>query len=241
VKLSVIVPAYNEEKLIGRCLASIHDALVANARAGLETELIVADNNSTDRTAELARAAGANVVFEPVNQISRARNAGAAAATGDWFLFVDADSFPSAGLIGATIDVMERGGVVGGGSEIDFGPFAWWARPGISLLSVVMRLWCWAAGSYIFCRADAFRAAGGFSLELYVSEEIDLSKRMKQYGRTLGLRFVILRGHPLLTSARKLDLYGPMKMLKTLFYVLFNPRRGPRDKRGLGLWYDGKR
>ena len=56
------------------------------------------DNNSKDRTAEIARAAGARVVFEPVNQIARARNAGAAAATGIWLVFVDADSHPSAAL-----------------------------------------------------------------------------------------------------------------------------------------------
>jgi len=54
--------------------------------------MIVCDNNSTDRTAEIARAAGAIVVYEPVNQIARRRNCGAAAATGDWLIFVDADS-----------------------------------------------------------------------------------------------------------------------------------------------------
>ncbi len=241
MNLSVIVPAYNEEKLIAECLASIRDALAANARPGLETELIVADNNSTDRTAELARAAGAKVVFEPVNQIARARNAGAAVATGDWLLFVDADSFPSAGLIGDTIDAMERGGVVGGGSAFDWRPFARWARPWIRLLIWIMRVCRWAAGSYVFCRAEAFRAVGGFNLELYVSEEIDLSKKLKRYGRPLRQRFVILRGHPLHTSPRKLDLYGPLKMATTLFHLLLHPRRGPRDKRGLDLWYDGKR
>ena len=46
-------------------------------RRGWETEVVVCDNNSTDRTAEIARAAGARVVFEPFNQIARARNTGA--------------------------------------------------------------------------------------------------------------------------------------------------------------------
>ena len=77
VKISVIVPAFNEEKLIGETLRTIQEAMRAFARAGWETELVVCDNNSTDRTAELARAAGAVVVFEPVNQIARARNKGA--------------------------------------------------------------------------------------------------------------------------------------------------------------------
>jgi glycosyltransferase involved in cell wall biosynthesis len=70
-----------------------------------KSELIVCDNNSTDYTADIARAAGATVVFEPVNQIARARNRGAEAATGDWLLFIDADSHPSAGLF---TDVVEQ-------------------------------------------------------------------------------------------------------------------------------------
>ena len=96
MKISVIVPAFNEEKLIGETLRKIQAAMPAFARAGWETQLVVCDNNSTDRTAELARAAGALLVFEPINQIARARNRGAAAATGDWLIFVDADSHPGA-------------------------------------------------------------------------------------------------------------------------------------------------
>src|ERR1022692_2813691 len=99
MRISVIVPAFNEEKLIGETLRRIQLAQVAFSRRNWDVELIVCDNNSSDRTSEAARAAGATVVFEPVNQIARARNRGAAAATGDWLGFVDADSHPSAGLL----------------------------------------------------------------------------------------------------------------------------------------------
>ena len=78
-------------------------------------ELIVCDNNSTDRTVEIARAAGAQVVFEPHNQISRARNRGAGAATGEWLLFVDADSTPSRELFEDLREAIEGGRVLGGG------------------------------------------------------------------------------------------------------------------------------
>src|SRR6478609_2442449 len=91
VVVSIVVPAFNEEKLIARTLDAIRAAAEAFVRRGWDTELIVCDNNSTDRTAALARAAGATVVFEPVNQIGRARNKGAEAASGDWLVFVDAD------------------------------------------------------------------------------------------------------------------------------------------------------
>ena len=98
MKISIVVPAFNEEKLLSASLRSIKAAADAFHSRGWETELIVCDNNSTDRTAEVARAEGAITVFEPVNQISRARNTGATLATGDWILFLDADSTPSYGL-----------------------------------------------------------------------------------------------------------------------------------------------
>ena len=98
VKISIVVPAFNEERLLGGSLAQIKSAAGAFTQRGWDFELIVCDNNSTDRTAEIASAAGATVVFEPVNQIAHARDAGAAAATGGWLVFVDADSHPSAEL-----------------------------------------------------------------------------------------------------------------------------------------------
>ena len=99
MKISVIVPAFNEQKLIAQTLQSIRAASEVFAELGWESELVVCDNNSTDRTADLSREAGAKVVFEPVNQIARARNTGAAGATGDWLIFVDADSRPAPGLL----------------------------------------------------------------------------------------------------------------------------------------------
>ncbi|HUN69649.1 MAG TPA: glycosyltransferase, partial [Burkholderiales bacterium] len=78
MRLSIVVPAFNEERLLASTLESIKAAAKVFDAAG-GWELIVCDNNSTDATAEIARAAGAQVVFEPHNQISRARNRGAAA------------------------------------------------------------------------------------------------------------------------------------------------------------------
>src|SRR5687768_9752371 len=100
--VSVIVPAFNEEKLLGQSLRAIKEACKAFEERGWSWEMVVCDNNSTDRTAEIAEGEGARVVFEPINQISRARNGGASIAQGDWFVFVDADSFPSRELFAAT-------------------------------------------------------------------------------------------------------------------------------------------
>jgi len=79
IDYSVIVPAFNEEAFLGHTLDALRQAM---ATVSLHGEVIVTDNNSTDTTAEIAAASGAKVVFEPVNQISRARNAGARQAAG---------------------------------------------------------------------------------------------------------------------------------------------------------------
>ncbi|MCX7827224.1 MAG: glycosyltransferase, partial [Verrucomicrobiae bacterium] len=93
-QISVIIPAYNEERYLPTTLASLRQAADCYRRErGAEIEIIVADNNSSDRTADVARQCGADaVVREPINQISRARNAGARAARGEWLAFCDADN-----------------------------------------------------------------------------------------------------------------------------------------------------
>lgn len=109
MKVSIIIPAYNEERLLGQTLAQVNRARKSFTDRGWESELVVCDNNSTDRTAAIAEAHGATVVFEPVNQIGRARNRGAAAATGEWLLFIDADSLPSGELFADVAEQMASG------------------------------------------------------------------------------------------------------------------------------------
>lgn len=231
MKISVIVPAFNEEKLLGTTLACIREAT-----SGLEVELIVCDNNSTDRTAEIAREAGARVVFEPVNQISRARNAGAAAASGDWLVFVDADSFPDRALFAELADAIASGRCIGGGATVRFDEADRAARSAVAIWNAISRGMRWAAGSFVFCKAEAFRALGGFSAELFASEEIDFSRRLKRIGA-----LTILHRHPLRTSGRKARLYSKTEYLKLLAKVVLTGGRALRSRDECFAWYDGRR
>ena len=214
--------------------------MAAFTRPGWETELIVCDNNSTDRTAEIARAAGATVVFEPINQIARARNSGAAAATGDWLIFVDADSHPSPELFVDVTEQIQSGRCLAGGSTVRMderylvADFFTWAWNGAS------RWGRWLAGSFIFVETAAFREIGGFNNELFAAEELDLSKRLKKLARETGKQVVILRSHPLVTSARKMRLYTLRDHLKLIAHVVFN-RRALNRRETCSLWYDGRR
>ncbi|HUD49703.1 MAG TPA: glycosyltransferase [Candidatus Baltobacteraceae bacterium] len=241
MKISIVVPAFNEEKLIGPTLASIAEASGKFAQHGWVTEVIVCDNNSTDATADVARAAGAKVVFEPVNQIGRARNTGAAAATGDWLVFVDADSRPSPALFGEVAEQIASGKCLGGGCTVRLDERHFIADCGTGLWNILSRLLDWAAGAFIYCEAGAFRAVGGFNQELFASEEIDLSKRLKKLARLTGKRMVILHRNPLLTSARKMRLYSRGDLARFLGRAIFSHRATITSREACAPWYDGRR
>jgi glycosyltransferase involved in cell wall biosynthesis len=241
VNVSVVVPAHNEEKLLGESLSRIRAAMRAFEQAGWSAELIVCDNNSTDRTTALAAAAGARVVFEPINQISRARNTGAAIATGDWLVFIDADSYPSPELLADVVQAVQRGDVVAGGATVEIDTDRAALRAVAVVWNLFSRLTRWAAGSFIFCEAATFRQIGGFSQSLYVGEEIDLFRRLKRVARRLHRRIVILYRHPLQTSGRKADLYSTREALLFNLNVLRTAGRALRDPKSAHMWYDGRR
>lgn len=239
--ISVLVPAFNEAGGLAGTLDSIRAATAAFAARGWASELVVCDNNSTDATAAIARAAGARVVFEPVNQISRARNTAAAAATGHWLVFVDADSHPSPALFADVADAIATRRYLAGGSTVVMDSGGLTAAWGVAIWNAISRVTRWAAGSFIFVEAGAFRAAGGFSQELYASEEIDLFRRLKRAARRARLGIVILHRHPLTTSGRKLELYTPVEIAVFMARTVLSGGRTLRRADGCPVWYDGRR
>lgn len=242
MRVSVVLPAFNEEKLLPAALAAVKSAAAAFTARGWEWECVVCDNNSTDGTAAVARAAGATVVFEPVNQIGRARDAGARVATGEWLVFIDADSTPSAELFAAIAARIAEGRALGGGSTVELEPGTpRYARFVCGLWNLWSRLAGWAAGSCVWVEAAAFRAAGGFGTEYYAGEEVFLSRRLKSLARRSGRRFVILADHPLRTSSRKLKLYTLSEAGRFFFRMLFTAGRAVKRPENCEIWYDGRR
>ena len=239
MRLSVVVPAFNEERLLAGTLQHLEAGIGVFERRGWSSELIVCDNNSTDRTAEIARAAGARVVFEPVNQIARARNTGARSASGDWLLFVDADSSPSPELFEEVLGVVESGRCVGGGCTVMLPGVPLSVRAWVGGWNLISRMMRWAAGSFLFCEAAAFSAIGGFSEELYAAEEIDFSRRLK--ARFPEREFGILHRHPLLSSARKAELYGWREHAGFMLRWALSGGRNLRRRDACSIWYDGRR
>ncbi len=240
-RLSVVIPAYNEAKLIAGTISGVSNSLRGAGLGEGEFEIIVCDNASSDATAALAVEAGARVVFEPERQIARARNTGASSARAPALLFLDADSWPDAALIGDLLAALSDDSVVAGGCTMRMESVPRSIAVGLRLWNLTSRLCRWAAGAFIFCRSDAFRAIGGFGLDYYVAEEIDFSRRIKRWGAPRGLRLAILHRHPLLTSGRKGALYSRREIGSLILNMLCHPRSFFRDRGLLHLWYDGRR
>ena len=231
---SIIIPAYNEEEYLPATLASVNESMTA---IGLNGEIIVTDNNSTDRTAAIAEESGARVVFEEHRQISRARNAGAKEALGQYFIFVDSDTVISPALLEKTLRELESGNCCGGGTIPEFdGPLTSAARCFLNYWIFLSRTFKWACGAYVFCTREAFIETGGFDERYYASEEIHFSKALRRWGQKKGKNFIILE-EPIISSSRKLEWYSTWEILKMTFGLLlhFNPLQN-RDA-CYKMWY----
>lgn len=239
MKLSIVIPAFNEEKLLPATLRAVRESAAEFTRGGCEWELIVCNNNSTDNTAVIAAENGARVVFEPVNQIGRARNTGAAAATGEWLIFIDADSQPNPALFREVLGKLRDPEVLAGGcvmeQDLDVPAIVWLTE----LWNSISRKMKWMAGSFIFVRADAFQEIGGFDLKQFAGEEITLSRKLKRLARRRGQRLEIVSEQRLLTSGRKLKLYSKREQVSLLLQSLFLPFLTMRRRQN--WWYDGRR
>jgi len=230
--ISFIVPAYNEERVLGATLDALHTA----ARAvGEPYEVVVADDASTDRTAFVARSHGARVVLAAHRQIAATRNSGAREAKGDLFVFVDADTTVNEAVVRSAVRAL-RDGAVGGGAAVRFdGDVPWYAR---ALLPVIVRLFRaarLAAGCFLFCTRSAFVAVGGFDETFFGAEEIIMSRALKRQGR-----FVILR-QAVRTSGRKMRTHSAGEVLLVMFRMALRGTKAVRQREGMELWYAERR
>lgn len=230
--ISFVIPAYNEELLLGRTLAAIKDA----AREVCEPfEVVVVDDDSTDSTAVVAETYGARVVPVKCRQISATRNAGGRAAIGDLLVFVDADTVVTVAAVRAAVSALQCG-AVGGGCAFRFdGSLPLYGRVMQALAVPLYRTLGLASGCFLFCTRAAFEAVGGFNEELFAAEEASMSRALKRHGR-----FVVLREH-VTTSGRKLRAHSIREVLGLLIRLVFGGRKSIRQRKGLELWYGERR
>ncbi|HEX4560610.1 MAG TPA: glycosyltransferase, partial [Gemmatimonadales bacterium] len=191
-------------------------------------EIIVADNASTDRTSDVARAHGARVVSEPRRVIAAVRNTGAAVATGDILVFVDADSVIHPDTFARVAQALSSDRVVGGATGVTMDRWS----AGIAVTYALLEAWCWVSGwdtGVLFCRRETFDTVGGFPERLLFAEDLAFYGGLRRLGRARGQRFIRLAGVRTVTSTRKFDQFGdwgwPLANAKVLWYALLHSSR----------------
>ncbi len=228
--LSFIIPAHNEERWIGQCLSSIRAAM---ERVKEPHEIIVVDDASTDLTCQIAQQAGVRTLRVDHRQISATRNEGARVAAGEMFFFVDADTQVNEQAIREGFEIL-RSGAAGGGCVFDFdGDIPLWARM-LHRFGVAVGRWLrMTGGCFLFCSRTAFAAAGGFSEELQMGEDLAFIQELKKVGR------FVIPNPAVLTSGRKLSVVG---FWESMGIVLAIACRGPHfeNKRTLDLMYGAR-
>jgi len=208
--LSVVIPAYNEEKYLSATLGSIRSALETIT----DSELIVVDNESTDRTREIALEFGAKIVDEGFRNIGTVRNTGGFAATGDVLVFIDADTIVAQELFEKIVEAMSDEKCVGGSVEVEY------EAVHRTLVTLFMALWQflgrfvkWRQGAAQFCQRDVFVELGGYDTTIYVGEDIDFHMRLDDLARKRGDHTTFIRESRVRTSSRRWQKMGLVRML----------------------------
>ncbi len=230
--ISFIVPAYNEELELPATLLAIQTAAT---EAGETYEIIVADDASTDTTAALARAAGAEVVSIQCRQIAASRNAGARQARGEILFFVDADTRIKATHVRDGLAALQAGYSGGSARIVTDGAIPFWGQVFLKIFCALYFANNLGAGAFLFTTRQNFDAIGGFDEQYFAGEEVFLSLALKKLGR-----FKILR-EPMITSGRKLRMHSGWHIWWRSTYMMLGGLRSYRSRDRLDLWYDGKR
>jgi glycosyltransferase involved in cell wall biosynthesis len=187
IKISVVIPAYNEEKDLTRCLTALSEQ-----DFNWPYEIIVVDNNSTDKTSEVAHQFGVKVLWEKRKGVGQARQTGFEQAKGEIIASSDADTIQPRDWLTKIYQFFKKYprlvGVSGPFIFIDkgkfFNQFVKILTPSIIVLDKLMgRGKNHFTGMNFAVRKNVFQQVGGFNTSLCYGEDIDLSKRMGKVGR----------------------------------------------------------
>ena len=212
MKISVVIPAYNEEKYIGGCL----DELITSAGKDI-FEIIVVDNASTDHTAQVAKKyKGVKVVREARKGLTRARQAGLMAAKGDLIAYIDADTHVKPGWFARVKKEFEKNPrLVCLSAPYNLYDvykwkrvlvWSWWnflAYPTYKLLMQYMVL-----GANFVAKRSVLLKIGGFDENVaFYGEDTNIARRLHKVGKVKFLRKALVN-----SSARRIEAEGVLRI-----------------------------
>jgi glycosyltransferase involved in cell wall biosynthesis len=232
MQLAFVIPAYNEQALIGKCVESVLAEIKRSGRTGID--VVVVNNNSTDRTAEVAGAyEGVRVVDEKQKGLVSARDGGFKATTTELVANIDADTMVPPGWLDVVFAEFEKDDKL----VCLSGPYVYydlsaWNRFLISMFYGLTKLIYWLnryvlrvgsvvqGGNFVF-RRDAWIKAGGYNREIkFYGEDTDVAVRLSKVGK---VKFIFKL--KMLTSGRRLAEEGVFRTALTytlnFFWVTF--------------------
>lgn len=235
--MSVIIPAYNEEKYLPVYLPTVFTSVARLEQAsGHTAEVLVVDNASDDATAAIALQLGATVITEAVRGIGHARNTGAAHAKGGYLIFIDADvDFPEDGITDA-VAAMDTGTTVGGAIPAHYAPTKPATRMLFGLWRGIRAIRGGAQGVTQFCTSSAFETLGGYRADRYMSEDVEFFRRLTRLGKRTQAPAVSLDHLRVKPSPRRFETWSSWRMI---WYT--NPVTAQlflRSRRFWRGWYD---
>ncbi|MDZ4817287.1 MAG: glycosyltransferase [Verrucomicrobiota bacterium] len=239
--ISVIIPAFNEEQYLPRTIAAIQKAGDRLREERNQTiEIIVVDNNSLDRTKEIATELGAKVIFEQFNNISRARNVGVSHAQGEFLAFIDADMIISDDLLCAIDANLMDSDSVGGGTAIR--PERWTVKVAIFwLVEAFMTFLFGGFPGVLHCRKKEFVDMRGFDEKYYVGEKMNFYRRLKLYGKWRSQVLKDTTNGTATVSMRAIAHNNFWTVMFTFLVLMLSPNKRVRDPRYCQMWYQPKR
>ncbi len=202
--ISIVIPAYNEAQVIAKTLQSLQSQDFSG-----EFEVIVVDNNSTDKTAEVVRQfqdkLNLKVIYEPQRGRGAARATGFAAAQGEIICSTDADTIvPSNWLTKITAPFIKSDIIaVSGTSKITDGTVMQniifnWLQPLLSHLFTWRHGHIWLTGCNSAVKKQVYEQCGGYRQDLQALEDVEIAERLSEHGQIL-----LVTNIPVITNARR--------------------------------------
>ena len=205
--ISLVIPAYNESELLPRLLASVERARHAFENSHGQLEVIVADNCSTDTTAEIAASFGCRVARVERRCIASARNGGARIALGDILAFVDADSVIHEKTFVRLREILNDEKYVGGATGVNLERWSFGLVVTYLLLLPMILLTKMDTG-VVFCRRADFEKIGGYNEKLQFAEDAAFLWELRRLGKKRGQSLVRATDVKAVASTRKFDEHG---------------------------------
>ena len=182
---TVVVPAYNEEKYIEDCLKCLQDQ-----EGNVKFEVLVVDNNCTDKSTEIAKKYRARIVKEPVQGMIVAKQRGLLEARGKYVAFADADTRPPKYWLKMASEALNKPNVVGVTGPVSwYGRrprwYDWYAKFGAEVVEYFYKHWgkmIYVTGNNMIMDRESLLKVGGFGPYLGVGEDEIAAKRLCKVG-----------------------------------------------------------